>query len=201
MSTATALVPTFLQDAYSMRYSVAQYQKMIEGGILTHDDKVELLENYLVLKMPRNPPHDGTIMRLSKRLSRVLPEGWDLRNQSAVVLGDSQPEPDLAIVRASPDDYSTQHPGVRDVGLLIEVADSSLVRDQRDKARIYGRAGVPVYWVVNVPLRQIEVHTAPTGPCDAPGYAAVAHFGPGDAVPLVLDGTLVASIAVADLLP
>ena len=72
---------TYGTDPSAVRFSVARYQRMIEAGILTADDKVELLENYLVLKMARNPPHDGTVQFVNKRLSRRIPPGWDLRVQ------------------------------------------------------------------------------------------------------------------------
>src|SRR5204863_6593776 len=81
------------------RFSVAEYHRLTELGILTEDDNLELIEGYLVLKMSRNPPHDGTLHRALKRLTTVLPVGWDIRVQSAVTLIDSEPEPDLAIVR------------------------------------------------------------------------------------------------------
>jgi len=202
MVTATTPQPaTYMADASIARFSVAQYQRMIESGALTDEDKVELLEHYVVLKMPRNTPHDGTLLRVAKRLGRLLPPGWDLRNQSAIVLSDSQPEPDLAVVREDPHDYTTRHPSPADTGLVIEISDTSLTRDRVDKARIYARGNVVCYWIVNLDDRRVEVHTRPSGPCDSPAYASVVHYASGDSVPLVLDGTPVATVPVADLLP
>jgi Uma2 family endonuclease len=183
------------------RFSLARYQRMIETGILTPDDKVELLENYVVLKMPRNPLHDGTILRMSKRLPKRLPAGWDLQIQGAVVLGDSQPEPDGAIIREDPADYTTRHPAPADIGGLIEVADSSLLRDQRDKTRIYARANIPCYWIINLVDRRIEVYTQPSGPTAVPAYGSFQIYQPGDPVPLVLDGQTVGTVAADELLP
>jgi Uma2 family endonuclease len=183
------------------KFSVARYQRMIEAGILTAEDKVELLENYVVLKMPRNPRHDSTLQRVPRPVLRALPAGWDLRMQSAITLSDSQPEPDVALVRGSAADYDNRHPSPADVGLLIEIADSSLLRDQRDKTRIYARAGIPIYWIVNLVDRRIEVYTQPSGPAAVPAYGSFQTYQPGDAIPLVLDGTTVATIPVADLLP
>src|SRR6266699_2669605 len=139
MTPTTAQPITYGHDAALARFSVARYQRMIEAGILTPEDKVELLENYVVLKMPRNPRHDSTIQRMLEKLFPRRPAGWSLRVQSAVTLPDSQPEPDFAFVRGSAADYETRHPGPGDVGLVIEVADSSLLRDQQDKTRIYAR--------------------------------------------------------------
>jgi Uma2 family endonuclease len=199
--TPTATPVTYCQDASMARFSVAQYQRMIEAGILTSEDKVELLEQYVVLKMPRNPPHDGTIQVADEVLRRHLPPGWCLRVQLTVVLPDSQPEPDFAVVRGSTRSFVTRHPLVSDVGLLIEVANSSLLRDQRDKTRIYARAGVPWYWIVNLVDQRIEVYGQPSGPTSVPAYQSFQLYQPGDSVPLVLDGNGVAVIPVVDLLP
>src|SRR5436309_12209250 len=100
-TTTTAQPVTSGHDTSIATFSVARYQRMIEHGILTPDDKVELLENYVVLKMPKNPPHDGTIDLVKAALPACLPSGWLLRVQQTVVLSDSQPEPDVAVVRGS----------------------------------------------------------------------------------------------------
>src|SRR6201987_2118569 len=97
--TPTATPVTYGHDASIARFSVARYQRMLETGILTPDDKVELLENYVVLKMPRNPPHDGTIDLLKAAIPGCIPAGWLLRIQQTLVLSDSQPEPDFTVVR------------------------------------------------------------------------------------------------------
>lgn len=200
MATATALPVTYGLDASIARFSVPRYQRMIESGILTTEDKVELLENYVVLKMPKNPPHDGTI-DLVKAAFASLPAGWMLRVQQTVVFTDSQPEPDFAIVRGNARSFLARHPSTSDIGCLIEVADSSLLRDQRDKTRIYARAGIAIYWIVNLVDRRIEVYTQPSGPTAVPAYGAYQTFQPGDDVPLVIDGNTVATVPVADLLP
>jgi Uma2 family endonuclease len=198
---APTMQPTFLDDASLGRLTVAQYQRMIEHGVITHADKLELLEGYLVRKMSRNLPHDGTVQFIDEVLRPALPPGWRLRCQLTVVLSDSQPEPDFAIARGDAKTYLTRHPTVADVGLLIEVADSSLLRDQQDKTRIYARAGIPVYWIINLVDRRVEVYTQPSGPTAPPSYASVLAYQPGDDVPLVLDGVAVATIPVSDLLP
>src|SRR6516162_3834375 len=182
--TPTTVMPRTYDDAASLaRFSVARFQRMVEAGILTPDDKVELLENYVVLKMPRNPRHDSTLQRMLRPLLRALPSGWDLRIQAAIALTDSQPEPDFALVRGSAADYQTRHPGPADVGLVIEVADSSLLRDQRDKTRIYARGGIPCYWIVNLVDRRIEVYSQPSGPTAVPAYSMFQLYQPGDFVP------------------
>jgi Uma2 family endonuclease len=192
---------TYGDAAALAKWSVARYQRMIEAGILTAEDKVELLENYVVLKMPKNPPHDGTLDLIAAALRGLVPDGWLLRVQQTVVLADSQPEPDVALVRGTPRSYLARHPTAADVGVLIEVADSSLLRDQRDKARIYARAAISVYWIVNLVDRRVEVYTQPSGPTAVPAYGAAQMYQAGHAVPLTLDGTAVGSVPMADLLP
>jgi hypothetical protein len=199
--TPTTVTPvTYGHDASLARFSVERYQRMIETGILTAEDRVELLENYVVLKMPRNPRHDSTLQRMTRRLLRALPDGWDLRIQAAVTLVDSQPEPGFALVRGSADDYETHHPGPADIGVVIEVADSSLLRDQRDKTRIYARGNVLCYWIVNLVDRRVEVYTQPSGPVPVPTYFSLQNFQPGEDLPLILGGLAVGTVPVSDLL-
>lgn len=130
-----------------------------------------------------------------------IPQGWRLRIPLTVVLADSQPEPDFGIVRGDARTYLARHPGPSDVGLLIEVADSSLLRDQRDKTRIYARGGIACYWIVNLVDRRIEVYTQPSGPAAVPAYSSFQIYQPGDDVPLVLDGNTIGAVPADDLLP
>ena len=189
-------LPVVVTPPAPHRFSVEQYQKMIEAGVLTDDDKIELLEGYLVTKMPRNPPHENAIQRFNRTLSRITPDEWQLRCQSSIACSDSQPEPDFAIVKGDDQTFALRHPGPAEIGLAIEVSDSSLTRDRIDKARIYARAGIVEYWIVNLVDRQIEVHTLPVGD----GYTNVQNYTAGQSLPLTLDG-VVATIAVEALLP
>lgn len=199
--TPPATPVTYGLDASTFRFSVARYQRMIEMGILTSADRIELLENYVVLKMPHNPPHDGTIDLVKAALLPRAPSGWVSRIQPSIALSDSQPEPDFGFVRGTPRSYLTRHPGPADIGLIVEVADSSLLRDQRGKTRIYARGGIPCYWIVNLVDRRIEVYTQPSGPTAVPAYASFQLYQPGDTIPLVLDGNTVGTVLVDELLP
>jgi Uma2 family endonuclease len=201
MTTQAASLPIQGTMAGFRRFSVAEYHKLIDLGILTEDDNLELLEGYLVHKMSRNPPHDGTIDLVRETVSRLLPAGWMLRIQQAITLGDSEPEPDGAIVRGGARTYMTRHPGPADIGLVIEVANSTLLADRIDKCRIYARAGIICYWIINLDGRQIEVYSSPSGPTASPAFGQRVDYRPGDQVPLVLDGATVASLAAQDLLP
>lgn len=193
-------VPTFKAVASFRTVPGDEYDYLVRIGVLTKHDKVELLEGYVVLKMPRNPSHDVSLTMTYKALDRLLPPGWTARNQAGTRLTESRPEPDVCVARGADRDYATRQPGPADVGLVVEVSDSSLERDQLDKTRIYARDRIPVYWVVNLVDRRVEVYTDPTGPGDDPRYHTLNVFGPGASVPVVLDGVAVGTVAVNDLL-
>src|SRR5947207_2591394 len=92
------------------RFTVEEYHRLIEHGVLTEDDRVELLEGWIVPKMTHNPPHDATIQIVDEQLRPLLRRGWMLRIQSAITLIDSEPEPDLAIVRGNSRTFLQGHP-------------------------------------------------------------------------------------------
>jgi Uma2 family endonuclease len=183
------------------RFTVAQYDEMGRTRILTEEDRVELLEGWIVPKMTRYPPHDGTIDLVIFLLNQLLPRGWFCRAQSAVVTRDSEPEPDVTVVRGNPGDYAKRHPCGRDVGLIVEVADSTVGRDRR-KARIYARAGVPNYWIVNLDEGQIEVYGELSGKRIKADYQSKEKLSRGNqTVALVLEGKTIGKLAVAQILP
>jgi Uma2 family endonuclease len=142
------------------RFSVAEYQRLTEIGLLGEDDSIELLEGWIVKKMTKNPRHDATIDILSKMLWRLLPAGWFPRTQNVLVTADSAPEPDVVIARGDPQDYLDRHPQADDVALVIEVAESTIDRDW-EKCRIYAHAGVSQYWIVDLNSNCLEVFTEP----------------------------------------
>src|SRR5438093_733530 len=92
------------------KFSVDEYHRMIQAAVLTEDDPVELLEGWIVPKMPRNTPHDVCLDKSQDALRAVLPAGWRLRVQSAITTPDSEPEPDLAVVPGTPERYLAHHP-------------------------------------------------------------------------------------------
>jgi hypothetical protein len=183
------------------RFTVDEYHQLIQAGILTEDDPVELLEGWIVPKMPRGPAHDTAIELTNEALRSRLPTGWRVRVQSAITTIDSEPEPDLAIVRGSIRNNLGRHPGPEDIGVAIEVVDASLGRDRKDKGRLFARAGIVCYWIVNLTDRLVEVYTDPSGADANAGYRQRRDYGIDDAVPLVLDGQERAQIPVAEMLP
>jgi len=183
------------------RFSVDEYHQLIELGILTEDDDIELLDGLLVQKMSRRPPHDMCIDLFREAITRLLPLGYMPRCQQAITLATSEPEPDFAIVRGGPRDFSVTHPLPPVIDLVVEVSDSSLDTDREDKLPLYAQAGIAQYWIVNIPDMQIEVHTLPSGPSALPGYASQVVYRPGQLVSFDLAGQVIGPIAVVDLLP
>ena len=183
------------------RFSVAEYHKLIDAGILTEDNPVELLEGWIVPKMTRKPPHDGTIDLANGVLLTYVVLGWFVRIQQAIATADSEPEPDLVVVRGDRRSFLQRHPGPTDIGLLIEVSDTTLSQDRHVKGRLYAHSGIPSYWIINLADGWIEVYTDPDVTADPPVYRTRTDYRPGQQVPLVLDGKTVAMLPVADLLP
>lgn len=185
-----------------------QYDKLVRCGVLTRGDRVELLEGYLVLRVPESPSHDIAVDVLGELLGQIVPAGWVVRSQSTAKLTESRPEPAAALARGDRKSFAAKHPVPADFGLVVEVSDSSLARDEQDKTRIYARDAIPVYWVVNLVDRRVEVFTDPTGP-DVPAgaadpdphYRSRQDYPAGAAVPVVLDGATVGAIPVDELLP
>ncbi len=181
--------------------SVEQYHEMIRTGILREGDPVELLDGLLARKMGKNPPHGLATELLRDAFPQKIPPGWCVVSQNPVTLATSEPEPDAAIVRGHRRQYGDRHPGPAEVGVVIEVADTTLEHDRTVKKAIYGRAGIAVYWILDLIDRRLEVYTDPTGPAEQPGYASRRDYGPDEEAPLMLDGREVARIAVGSLLP
>jgi Uma2 family endonuclease len=185
-------------DCYPLyRMSIEQYEKLVDSGLFTRRDKFELINGLLVCKMTQNDPHSTSDTLTRDALMRVVPPGWHVRSDNPVRLPPrSKPEPDQSVARGTARDYASRSPGAADVGLVVQVAVSSLARD-RKRSKRFAINNVPVYWIVDVVGRQVEVYTSPT----AIGYNASQIYKPGDMVPVVLDGVVVGKIAVDDILP
>lgn len=192
--------PEFLENAGFRRFSVDEYHQMIRAGILLDGEPIELLEGWMVKKISYGTPHDSSMDAFEGLLPTLLPTDWFLRCQRAVTLSDSEPEPDYAIVRGPRNRYRNEHPTPPDIGLIVEFSVSSLRIDRVGKARIYARAGIPIYWIVNVIDKVIEVYTQPSGTGETAAYTKRDDFAVGTSVPVVLDGSAVGTITVADVL-
>jgi Uma2 family endonuclease len=174
------------------RLTAAEYEQI--AGFLD-DDRVELIDGFLVKKMGKNPPHVVVCARLVAALAQFAAVGWYTRPGEPVRVGRrTEPEPDAALARGTFEDYANRHPEPADVALVAEVADTTLAKDRRRK-RTYGPVGIPVYWIVNINSGQIEVYTNPT----PDGYASRVDRGRGEHVEVVIDGKVIGRIAVDDI--
>ena len=140
--------PVTVSTELIWRLSVEQYHAMIQAGILTEDDPVELLEGWLVTKMSKNPKHRVATRLVREALEKALPPGWYVDSQEPLTTADSEPEPEVMIVRGETRHYLDHHPGPQDIALVVEVADSSLQRDRTLKKQIYAAAGISLYWML-----------------------------------------------------
>ena len=141
------------------RVTRERYWQLVAEGVIGSDDRVELLEGVIVAMSPQNPPHAFVIGKLTQWLARIVDQAF-IRVQLPIDLSDlSTPEPDLAVVAGSPEDYAALHPTT--ALLVVEVADSSLIQDRLTKGPMYAAAGIAEYWLVNLRDRCVEVHRAP----------------------------------------
>jgi Uma2 family endonuclease len=168
-----------------------EYDRLVELGCF-EDERIELLEGALVEMSRQRPPHMFVIRKLTTFLVRAVGERAVVQVQGPFAAGDdSEPQPDLAII---PDeDYARAHPSR--AFLIVEVADSSLRKDRLIKARLYARAGVPEYWIVNLDKHVVEVHRAP----DGDRYARVTTHASDETIrPEAFDDI---AVRIADMLP
>jgi len=193
---ATPPPPVSLPESV-WRFSVDEYHKMIEAGVLKEDDPVELLEGILVTKMAKNPPHSLVTQLTRDALARLVLLGWFINAQEPITLADSEPEPDIAVVRGERREYAGHHPSAQDTTLVIEVADTSLSRDRGLKKRMYAAAGIPTYWIINLVEQQIEVYTDPSGA----DYFQRQDYGLSAEVPVIIGGQEVGHLIVREVMP
>ncbi len=137
-------------------WTVDEYHRMLDSGILVDGDRVELIDGKVIYMSPQRPPHAATVQRASSYLRNLLGDRATIRIQSPItLLPNSEPEPDLAVVRNDSRDYFDRHPSAADIFLLVEVADTTLTRDRTFKASVYAMAGIIDYWVIGVNNRQV----------------------------------------------
>jgi Uma2 family endonuclease len=143
------------------RFTIAEYHRLIDAGIIGEDERVELLEGVIVRTSPQNEPGARALVYLTRHLNRILGDEYQVRPQLPVSLPSSasEPEPDLAVVKAADAESRTDHP--QTALLAIEVSLSSLRFDRQVKARVYARAGISEYWIVNVEAGCVEVFRDP----------------------------------------
>ena len=143
-------------------FTVDDLDQMLESGVLTEDDNVELLNGELVTMSPVGSRHAACVKRLNHFFSQTIGDKAIVSVQDPIqIRPNSQPEPDIAILRVRHDFYMDAHPEAADVLLLIEVSDSSLDYDKEIKLGIYGRGGVPEVWIINLQDEQVDSYRGP----------------------------------------
>jgi len=144
------------------RFTVKEYYRMAETGVLRPDARVELLNGEIIDMSPIGSSHAGTVKRFIRIFTKLAQERWQVSAQDPLHLDEhSEPEPDFMLLKPSADDYTSHHPQPEDVFLLVEVADASLDYDREQKLPVYGRAGIPEVWIVNLRDQSIEVYREP----------------------------------------
>lgn len=159
------------------RISVDRYQRMIAAGVLTHRDRIELLDGEMINMAPIGPKHAALTARLTKFFIMAVGDAAVVSPGGPVNLGDfSEPQPDVLLLRPRQDFYAGKIPDASDVLLLIEVSDSTLAFDQGTKRALYARHGVTEYWIVDVEGKNLHIHREPA----AHGYAQSRVLGTTD---------------------
>ena len=177
------------------RWSRDEYDKMIDAGVFAPDERVELLEGEIVQVAAQNARHASGVVAAGEILRSVYGTGFSVRIQLPLAATvDSEPEPDVAVVRGHWRDFTTAHPAT--ALLVVEVADSSLDYDRRRKGRVYAHAGIPEYWIVNLIDRVVEVYRDPHPDS---GYGTTLVLASDQTIsPLSMPSAVV---TVGDLLP
>ncbi len=191
---------SILAIAAGQRVTLEEYRRRAALGQVGDSSGFELLEGVVVAKSPQSLRHESALEKLQDVL-RVVPEDWMIRVQQSLALGDSQPEPDIAVVKRVLDGYVSAPPLGRDVVLVVEAADATLLNDRRLKQRIYSRAGILNFWVLNLLDSQLEVFSNPSGPVPMPGYQEHRIYRIEDRISLLIGLDDLGVIRVGDLIP
>lgn len=170
-------VDTRYQDGErsARRWTREEYERIVEAGVLGPEDHVELIDGEILVVSPEGPRHASTIDLTRRALERAFPASFFVRPGHPLAADDrSLPEPDLLVVPGDPGDYLDRHPAPADGVLLVEVSNTSLGFDLDRKLRLYARAGLPEYWVIDLVNRCVHVHREPTGD----GFRSTARVAP-----------------------
>jgi Uma2 family endonuclease len=176
-----ALMSATLDYPQKHPISAEEYLRMGEAGVFAPEARLELIEGEIVEMAPIHPSHAGLVNKLTRLLIQRAAERAVVAVQNPMIISDrSVPQPDLALLSPRADDYSRSHPGVADVFLVIEVADTTLSFDLRTKVPLYARCGIAEAWVVDVNERVIHVFRDPGA-----GYGTSLIARPGQNVACV----------------
>ncbi len=174
--------------------TVTEYDQMVRAGVFNEDDRLELIEGELITTSPIGSTHAGIVNRLTRALSAQVGAQAVVAVQNPIRLAQSEPQPDLALLRPRADDYTRSHPEPNDILLVIEVADASVDYDRTVKVPLYGRSGIPEVWLIDLLEGVIEVYRTPA----SIGYRAKQTYAAGDSLtPEALPGL---TLTVAEIL-
>jgi len=172
--------PTFLNFS-ARRFSVEEYHRMVEVGILGEDERVELIDGRILRMSPIGSQHAAYVSFLNRKL-RAIEETVIVRIQDPIILDDeTEPQPDIAVVKFKANAYADSHPHAEDVLLLMEVADTSLEEDRLIKLPRYAGSGIPEVWIFNLIESIVEVYREPLTLANGiPGYRRRTDFRAGE---------------------
>ena len=181
-------------------WTVDEFQRAYDLGAFGFGVRLELIEGEIIRKMSQNEPHAWAIQAVTEALRSIFAETHSVRVQLPLVFGArSKPEPDIAVVAGSFNDYKQAHPTT--AALVVEVSDTTLAMDRTTKAALYARAGIEDYWIVNLPDGVLEVHRQPAAMAEQPlghHYRSIIRLTPTDTIsPLGRPDV----VAVSSLLP
>ena len=160
-------------------FSVYDYHKMVDAGILCEDDRVELIRGEVVAMSPIGPRHNAAVLRALNKLLSIVGNHAIVGSQGSIRLDEyDEPQPDIYLLRPKEDFYASGHAGAPDIFLIVEMADSSLGYDRSTKMELYAETAVPEYWVADIQNECVIAHSNP-----APkGYRTVQTWKRGTAI-------------------
>jgi Uma2 family endonuclease len=160
-------------------FTVHEYHRMVEAGILRRTDRVELIRGEVLAMSPIGPPHNGSVLRANNQIMPIVGNRAIVSMQGAVRLSEfDEPQPDIVLLRPRSDFYTAAHAGAADILLIIEMADSSLAFDRTVKADLYAETGIVEYWIADIREGCVWAHSN----SDGKRYRDVARFNRGDQI-------------------
>ncbi|MGH9841244.1 MAG: Uma2 family endonuclease [Blastocatellia bacterium] len=156
------MTPQMTAQVSRRPFTTEEYHRLYDVGVLTEDDRVELIDGEIIKMFAIGPRHSGCVKKLNAILNRVASSYAVVSVHDPVHLGEySEPEPDLALLKPREDFYTQSHPTPAEILVAIEVADSSLESDRQLKLPTYAKAGIPEVWLVDLVNGRVEIHTQP----------------------------------------
>lgn len=169
------------------------YHRMIEAGVLTEDDRVELINGNIIAKSPVGSRHLAIVNRIVRLFTKIVSDDYILSIQNPIGINDiSEPEPDIALLYFKEDFYETQKPTPQDVPLIIEVSDTTLEKDQKVKLPLYANAGIQEAWIVDLTKNIISVSKSPS----SNGYKNTKDYFPNEKIVVSTISNLTVPVSV-----